>query len=406
MPDVVWQHYTGNEPPQTAPTIQPIWLYGPPKSIPTYTLRDVFARDSKHPLPESLSSVAVFVGISDPEHPGTMDHYKIPIQSAEAEEIGGVELAATAFLNVLHGQELWRPGLLGQAAIVFLVALAAALSARVLPGRRGLIAIAALALAYGGLAWALFATQQVWLPFGVPIYLAMIAAVLLGLATRYAFARLLVERLTPQPVADILLEQMGTERREVHTEQATVMFTDVVGSVRLGDQLTNAEYTEVMNRYYDTATTTIEAHKGMVVEFMGDGILAVFSESVSGPDHATLACKAALALSEGIAEAPKLTIETGEVALRLRIGINTGMTATGDVGARHRFSYKVLGDTVNVASRLQEYGKTVDDGAGNVIMVSHVTRAMSDFASGRFDDLGAIPLRGKDATTGVAILRN
>jgi len=94
------------------------------------------------------------------------------------------------------------------------------------------------------------------------------------------------------------------------------------------------------------------------------------------------------------------------VTLRLRIGINTGMTATGDVGARHRFNYKVLGDTVNVAARLQQYGKEIDSGAGNVILVSHVTCAMSEFPSDRFEDLGAVPLRGKRIATGVAILRS
>jgi len=287
MPEVVWQHYTGNAAPLAAPGNQPIWLYGPPKSIKTYTLRDVFDRDTKNPLPQSLASVAVFIGLSDPAHPGTMDHYKIPILGAETNDIGGVELAATAFLNLVHGEEIWRPGLVGEAALVFLIGLAAALSARVLPGRRGLIAIAGLTVAYGGLAWAAFASQQVWLPFGVPIYLGLIATVLLGLATRYAFAKQLVARLTPQPVASILLEGMEAERRAARTEQATVMFTDLVGSTNLGDQLTNVEYTEVMNRYYDTATTTIEAHNGMVIEYMGDDILAVFSESVADPSHAT-----------------------------------------------------------------------------------------------------------------------
>jgi len=388
-----------------APGNQPIWLYGPPKSIKTYTLRDVFDRDTKKPLPQSLASVAVFIGLSDPAHRGTMDHYKIPILGAETNDIGGVELAATAFLNLVHGEEMWRPGLVGEAALVFLIGLAAALSARVLPGRRGLIAIAGLTVAYGGLAWAAFASQQVWLPFGVPIYLGLTATVLLGLATRYAFAKQLVARLTPQPVASILLEGMEAERRAARTEQATVMFTDLVGSTNLGDQLTNVEYTEVMNRYYDTATTTIEAHNGMVIEYMGDGILAVFRESVAGPSHATQACKAALALSEGISAAPRSTVDGGEVTLRLRIGINTGMTATGDVGARHRFNYKVLGDTVNVAARLQQYGKEIDSGAGNVILVSHVTCAMSEFPPDRFEDLGAVPLRGKRIATEVAILR-
>ncbi len=80
-------------------------------------------------------------------------------------------------------------------------------------------------------------------------------------------SRQLVGRLTPQPVARVLLEATSTERREVRTEAATVMFTDLVGSTGLGDRLSSQDYTQVMNHYYDDDASAIEAHRGMVVEF-------------------------------------------------------------------------------------------------------------------------------------------
>lgn len=408
MPDVAWRHFTGAPGLESVDVsaIQPIWLYGPPKSIPTYTLRDVFDRESSHKLPNSLASVAVFIGVSDPERPGAIDHYEIPISDKHANNIAGVELAATAFLNLVHGRMMWKPDMLTEAAIMFLFGLGVALSARVLPGQRGLIAMIVLTVAYGGFAWWLFISRQVWLPFGVPVYLAAIAAVLLGLGTRYAFARSLVARLVPRQVAELLLKGTDADRHAVHTEQATVMFTDLVGSTAMGDRLTNLDYTAVMNHYYDTATTTIEAHRGMVVEFMGDGILAIFSETVSGPNHATQACEAALALIAGIRDAPNPIVDGHEEHLRLRIGINSGMTATGDIGAKHRYNFKALGDTVNIAARIEEYSREIDGGSGNVILVSNVTCAMSDFPPDRFDDLGAVSLRGKRDATGISRLRS
>jgi len=407
MPDVVLRHYRSGAPDsEEVPEIQPVWLYGPPKSIPTYTLRDIFDRESSHSLPDSLAATAVFIGISDPETPGAVDHYKIPISDANARDMAGVEIAATAFLNLLHDDLLRTPGIPGEAAVVFLFILAMTLTARMLAARFGFLAVPAIAVGYAGTAWALFRFGHLWLPFAVPLYLGATAVAIMGLAIRYAFARSLVTRLAPKQIADILLQGTVADRRAVRTEQATVMFTDLVGSTSMGDQLTNVDYTRVMNHYYDTATTTIESHQGMVVEFMGDGILAVFSESVTGQAHASRACEAALELTRGIRDAPNPVVDGGEVALRLRIGINTGMTATGDIGAKHRFNFKALGDTVNVAARLEQYGKEVDDGSDDVILVSHVTAAMSDFPPDRFEDLGAVSLRGKKIATGVARLRS
>lgn len=406
MAEVAWSLYTGlPEPAGAEPPHRPIWLYGPPRAIPTWTLRDVFERGSANPLPASLAAVAVFIGVSDPEFLGTKDHFKIPIRDARENDIGGVELLAAAFLNLLHGEVMSKPGPAVGASVVLLFVLAVTLAARILPGRWGLIAIAVLAGGYAAAAWTVFTRAHLWPPFAVPVFLGVTAAALLALATRYAFARMLVARLTPAPVARILLEASTTERRAVRTEPATVMFTDLVGSTRMGDRLSNLDYTAVMNHYYDAATTAIEAHEGMVVEFMGDGILAIWSESISGPHHATRACEAALALSAEMRAAPPATLPAAGEEIRLRIGINSGMTATGDIGARHRFNFKALGDTVNVAARLEQLGRDVDDGGGDVILVSHTTCAMSDFPPERFEDLGTVPLRGKRDPTGVARLR-
>lgn len=406
MAELAWSRFTGQpEPADPEPRYRPLWLYGPPKAIRTWTLRDVFERGSAHPLPESLAGVAAFVGVSDPEFLGTKDHFKIPIRDARENDIGGVELLATAFLNLLHGEVMTKPGAMTGAAAVFLFGLAVMLAARVLPGRRGLLGIVALAGLYVAGAWAVFVHAHLWPPFAVPVFLGLTAAALTALATRYAFARLLVGRLAPQPVARVLLEATSAERRAVQTEPATVMFTDLVGSTGLGDRLSNLDYTQVMNHYYDAATTAIEDHGGMVVEFMGDGILAVWSESMSGSHHAARACEAALALTARLrAAAVPDALGAGE-RIRLRIGINSGMTATGDIGARHRYNFKALGDTVNVAARLEQLGRDVDDGNDDVILVSHTTCAMSGLPPVRFEDLGAIPLRGKQNPTGVARLR-
>lgn len=404
MPEAVLRQFTGVAPSRPAEgAVRAIWLYGPARTIPTYSLRDVFAADAPHALPRDLSRVAVLVGASDPDRPGSKDHYKVPIAGAEARDIGGVELAATAFLNLLHGKELQRPAPPVRLGAVVGFALVLLLAASQLPGGWGLAAVLPLTGLYALLGWLLFARVPLWLPFAVPVYLGGPVAVLVALASRYAFARSLVARLAPRKVAALLLKGTDTLRHAAQAEPATVMFTDLAGSTRMADRLSELEYAGVLNRYYDAVNKAIEAHGGMVVEFQGDGVVALFSESVTGPAHATRACAAALALC---AELPRaLPPEAGDTATsRLRIGINTGTTATGEIGARDRFNYKALGDTVNVAARLEQHGRKLDDGSGDVILVSDDTRAASGLPGERFEPLGEVTLRGKAAPTGIARL--
>jgi adenylate cyclase len=387
----------------------PIWLYGPPRTIPTWDLREVFERDGPRPLPDDLSDRAVFIGVSDPEFLGTKDHFKIPISDARENDIGGVELAAAAFLNILHGHELRRPAPAESAGVVAAFALAIALAVQVVGGWRGIAVAAATGALYAGAAFAAFSGAHVWLPFAVPLFAALPIAVFWALVTRYAFARRMVGSLAPRPVAERLLDRPGAAVRRIQTETATILFTDIVGSTRMGDTLSPTDYSEAINFYYQRANDAVEAHGGMVMEFMGDGIIAVFTESVTGPGHAAAGVAAALALSETIrTDAPRAKGDVPQdlSGMRLRMGIHSGTTATGGMGAEHRFNFKVLGDTVNTAARLEQLGKAFDDGERDVILVSEATRAASRLDEASFENLGEFALRGKRQPIRVSRLRD
>lgn len=398
MPDKAWSAYTGKPVPVGQPLIQPLWLYGPPLSIPTVPLRDVLDPDTGA-LPEDLSDTVVFVGSSDPEDAAIDDHFPVPTSGRGNELIGGVELAATAFLNRLHGTLLQRPSEGIEALIVFLVALAGSLCIARLSGRRLWIVIAVLATGYLVLATLVFRFALIWLPVAVPAFLTTLLVALIAISVRYFFARALVTRLAPRQVASMLLDGTDADRRAVRTERATIMFTDLVGSTAMAERLDEIAYTQAVNLYYDMATDVVEEHGGMVVEFMGDGIVAMFSESVTGDDHAARCCASARTLIARMTEAndDKAT----ESALTLRIGINTGLTATGDIGARHRFNFKALGDVVNVAARLEQMGKTVQDPGTHVILISETTQDDAHLPEVDLQALGPITVRGRATAMGV-----
>ena len=134
---------------------------------------------------------------------------------------------------------------------------------------------------------------RLWLPVAIPLIIVAPIAVLSAFSARFAGARRIVERLAPRPFARALLRHPEIGRRDSSIEDATVMFTDMVGSTALAERLGEDAFRTVMNRYYSAATAAVEANDGIVVEYMGDGILALFTSVVAGPDHATKACLAA-----------------------------------------------------------------------------------------------------------------
>lgn len=400
MPDKVWEVFSGQKITPPATEFQPIWLYGPPESVKTIPIAAIFNPAAEERLPDDLSDMAVFIGSSDPNDANIDDHFPVPNSGRGSQLIGGVELAATAFLNRLHGEMPSRTPVLVDLAIVFGIALLGSAAVLTLSGWPLLAMIVLLSAGYFMFAAAMFSVSQIWMPVAVPVFLTALPIILGGLTVRYFFVRALVTRLAPRQIANSLLSGNVAARRAVTTERATIMFTDLMGSTAMAERLSELSYTDAVNLYYDSATEVIEAHGGMVIEFLGDGIVSMFSQSVSGPDHAARTVSAACALIE------RLRIENAsqpsDRTLTLRIGINTGLTATGDIGARHRFNYKALGDVVNVAARLESMARNYQHDTEPIILISETTLAEANLPPSAIEDLGVAEIRGRDEPLAIA----
>jgi class 3 adenylate cyclase len=402
MPDRVWMEFTGKPRPEVSDDFQPFWLYGPPRTVPTLSLKDVF--DPSGPgLPEEMRNVAVFIGSSDPTDASIDDHFPIPTSGRGNDLVGGVELAATAFLNRLHGEPLNRPSHWIEVVLVFGMAFFGALVALTQTGWRLWAILASGFLGYSVISALAFAQAKMWMPVAVPVFATVPIICLAALAVRYLFARALVTRLAPKQVAQQLLDSTVADRSDIRTEQATIMFTDLVSSTAMSEMLSEIAYSEAINIYYDLATEVIEAHGGMVVEFMGDGILSIFSQSVTGSDHARRACDAACALVDALMAANSEAKDHPDLCIR--VGINSGLTATGDIGARRRYNFKALGEVVNVAARLEEMGKTVGKGADHIVLVSEATRTAAELPEAKVIALGPLALRGHRSKVNTYLIR-
>ena len=301
MPVEAWRRHTGREtnPASPTPDFRLIWLYGPAGTIPTVPLRGVFEADAAA-LPADLSRLTVFVGASDATDRSAYDHFKVPLIMAEADVVGGVELAATAFLNLVHRERMHALPPAAQAGVVFCYAFLVLLASQSLAGGRAVGGVLAIAVAYGATAVAAFGLARLWIPVAVPLLIATPVALLSAFSARFALARRVVEMLAPRPFARDLLRHPGIGRGRSSIEDATVMFADMVGSTALAERLGEDAFRTVMNRYYSAATAAVEANGGLVVEYMGDGILALFTSVVAGPEHARKACLAAQQISRSL----------------------------------------------------------------------------------------------------------
>jgi class 3 adenylate cyclase len=188
-----------------------------------------------------------------------------------------------------------------------------------------------------------------------------------------------------------LLDRFGGARQEL-----TVYFSDIRGFTSLSEELEPERLVELLNAYLSAQTEIVERHGGYVDKYMGDAIMAVWGAPLPAHDHAARACRAALEMRAGLAALRAGWKERFGVELHARAGVNTCQAVAGNVGSRRKANYTVLGDGVNLASRLEGANKAF----GTEILVGDATRAgAGDAFVCRAVDL----LRVKGKNAGVAV---
>ena len=162
---------------------------------------------------------------------------------------------------------------------------------------------------------------------------------------------------------------LGGEMRNV-----TVYFSDIADFSAFAEKIPPAELVAAMNAYLSAMTDIIEAHGGFVDKYIGDAIVAVFGAPLDDPDHATQrGARRAAMRRDSSAELDRIQAAFEGRALRQRIGLNSGEALVGNIGSRRRFNYTVMGDMVNLASRLEGANKVF----GTTIMASETTVALA-----------------------------
>ena len=180
--------------------------------------------------------------------------------------------------------------------------------------------------------------------------------------------------------------------------EATILFTDIAGFTTIAEYLQPRELVAALNDYLETVLEPIREHGGVVNTFIGDGLFASFNLPLPCEDHACAAVRAAIDIQRAVSSRTfgDRILDGGGVAFATRIGISTGPVIGGSVGAGQRMSFTLLGDTVNLAARLEELNKH----HATRILVSQSTH---DACGGQFTfgALGSVPVRGRSESVAI-----
>jgi len=176
---------------------------------------------------------------------------------------------------------------------------------------------------------------------------------------------------SPEVRDEILSGRLALEGQ---AREVTILFADLRDFTPWVEATDPREVVRDLNRYFTEMNEAIRRHRGLVLQFIGDEIEAVFGAPVADPAHAALALRAALEMRERLARLNAERAGAGKPPLRHGVGIHTGRVLAGNIGSSERLSYALVGDPVNLASRIQDLNKQL----GSDILVSGTTQALLD----------------------------
>lgn len=350
----------------------------------------------KRLAPGSLKGKIVLVGTTAP---GLQDLRVTPV----GETYPGVEAHANLIAGMLDGNLPVRPDYtVGYEVTVLLVA--GLVLAFVLPLVTAPTAVTTSVLVLGALVG-----LNMWLFLGAGLVMPLaagLAMTLTAFALNMSYGYFIESRskrelanlfgtYVPPELVDEMVKDPDAYTMKATNKELTVMFCDMRGFTRMSEKMEPVQLQELLNAVFSRLTDIIRANRGTIDKYMGDCVMAFWGAPVETPEHGHLAVKTAMEMAAAVRRINDEHQAKALPAIGVGIGLNTGMMCVGDMGSDVRRSYTVIGDSVNLGSRLEGLSKAY----GVDIVVSETTRRIAtQFA---WQELDRVRVKGKEQSVGI-----
>jgi len=344
----------------------------------------------------SLKDKIVLVGTTAP---GLQDLRVTPV----SEIYPGVEAHANVISGLLDGNILVKPDYaIGYDVVVLM--LAGLLLAFALP-----LITATRAVVLSIIVIAVVAGLNLWMYLGFGLVLPLAGALTMcvtAFALNMSYGYFVESRskrelahlfgtYVPPELVDEMVKDPDSYSMVATNRQMTVMFCDMRGFTKMSEQMEPLQLQALLNEVFSRLTSLIRANRGTIDKYMGDCVMAFWGAPVETPDHAHLAVKSALEMANAVRAINEEHRAKGMPEIGIGIGCNTGNMCVGDMGSNIRRSYTVIGDAVNLGSRLEGLSKVY----GVDIVVSESTRKLApDFG---WQELDRVRVKGKDQAVSI-----
>jgi len=310
---------------------------------------------------EYFRDAVVLIGPTDPL---LQDISPAPMSGSQP--VPRVSIHGNLFKTIVSGQSIIRPPAWVNSLLILGIGLGAAFLSvlRNQLAGPGKLAAAVLTVAYVGAAFFLFSHQRVLLPIVAPLGAALsctFVAVLRQLTIEDQQRRR-IKQLFGSYVSSTVVNEMVERNAPPQTGGAeveiTAFFSDIVSFSPLSEQLSAADLVRLMCHYLGECTAAVIEQEGTLDKYVGDAIIAMFGTPLVCKDHAAAACRAAIGLQSAqsrLRDQWKTEARWPDAALRMqtRVGLHTGLAVVGNIGSELRFNYTMMGDTVNLAQRVE-----------------------------------------------------
>jgi adenylate cyclase len=404
-PDSLAQRFLSH--PQPIEEGRLIQYFGGPRTYPYVSYYQ--ALDPGRFLPPGMfKNRDVLVGLAvqaNPEVREAPDMFRTSFTARNSRLVPGVEIQATIIDNLRHA--LWIAAAPDWVLFLLLaggsiLGFAAAIPDRV-PMR--LLSLFGSAIVIVVLAWSALRFGRVWLSPAEPVAGLVASAAFLGLSDyaaerqrrrqiQGAFGQYVAPEIVRRIIEDPALVKLGGERKMI-----TVLFADIRGFTTLSETMCHEpeELTRLLNEILTSLSGIVTRHGGTIDKYIGDCVMAFWNAPLDDPEHATNAVRAAVDMIDEIGRPDEPNQPTGSSrrnpGIAIGVGVNSGECVVGNMGSEQRFDYTVVGDPVNVASRLE--GLSKDYHVPLLVGAETAKLARCDFD---FVELGDVRVRGKQTS--------